>query len=135
MKKLTIIIEQNDDGFWGQIKEYPSIFTSGDNLTELRTNAKEALELYFDELGEEQIKNPRFELVVDVQNFFEINDYINVSKLAERSGMNTSLLRQYSKGIKFPSVEQVKRIERTIKEIGTELLNTHILNRPLELNK
>ena len=135
MKKLTIIIEQNDDGFWGQIKEYPAIFTSGENLTELRINAKEALELYLKEIDGEKIKNPGFELVVDVQKFFEINDFINVSKLAERSGMNKSLLRQYSKGIKFPSVEQVKRIERTIREIGTELLNTHIINRPLELNK
>ncbi len=135
MKKLTIIIEQNEDGFWGQIKEYPDIFTSGDNLTELRTNAIEALEIYLEELGKEKIRRPKFELVVDVQKFFELNDYINVSKLAERTGMNTSLLRQYSKGIKFPSVEQVRRIERTIKEIGAELLNTHLLNKPLELNQ
>ena len=134
MKKLTIIIEQNEEGYWGQIKEYPDVFTSGKTLTELRTNGTEALELYFENTGKPMIKRPKFELVIDLQEFFKINDYINVTKLAERTGMNTSLLRQYSKGLKFPSIEQVKRIEKTIREIGAELLNTHLLNKPLQIN-
>ena len=134
MKKLTIIIEQNEEGYWGQIKEYPDVFTSGKTLTELRTNGTEALELYFENTGKPMIKRPKFELVIDLQEFFKINDYINVTKLAERTGMNTSLLRQYSKGLKFPSIEQVKRIEKTIREIGAELLNTHVLNKPLQIN-
>ena len=134
MKKLTIIIEQNEDGYWGQVKEHPNVFTQGTSITELRNNAKEALELYLEGSGEPLIKNPKFEVVIDLQEFFKINNYINVTKLAERTGMNTSLLRQYSKGIKFPSVEQVKRIEKTIKEIGAELMNTHILSKPLQIN-
>lgn len=134
MKKLTIIIEQNQDGYWGQIKEYPNVFTQGDTITELMENAREALELYLEENNKPSIHTPSFEIVIDLQDFFTINDYINITKLAERTGMNTSLLRQYAKGIKFPSIEQVKRIETTIKEIGKELVNTHLLNKPLELN-
>lgn len=134
MKKLTIIVEQNKDGFWGQIKEYPNVFTGGGTLTELMSNANEAMELYFEGSEEPPIRNLKFEIVVDLQEFFSINDYINISKLAQRTGMNTSLLRQYAKGIKFPSLEQVARIEKTLKEIGAELLNTHLLNKPLEMN-
>lgn len=132
MKKLTIIVEQNQDGYWGQIKEYPNVFTSGETLTELLSNAQEAMDLYFED-SDKPLKTLRFELVVDLQEFFAINDYINITKLAKRAGMNTSLLRQYAKGIKYPSLEQVAKIENTLKEIGSELLNTHLLNRPLEM--
>lgn len=134
MKKLTIILEQNKDRYWGQIKEYPNVFTAGNTVTELMSNATEAMELYFEGSDEPPIGNLKFEIVVDLQEFFFINDYINITKLAQRTGMNTSLLRQYAKGIKFPSMEQVARIEKTLKEIGTELLNTHLLNKPMEMN-
>ena len=134
MKKLTLVIEQNNDGYWGQLKEYPTVFTSGKTIGELKSNAKEALELYLESIGKPAIKNPRFELVVDLQEFFKINDFINITKLAQRTGMNTSLLRQYAKGIKFPSMDQVARIEKTINEIGAELMNIHLLNKPMELN-
>ncbi len=87
-----------------------------------------------EETDKNPIMNPNFEFVVDLQEFFRIHDFINVTKLAKRTGMNTSLLRQYSKGIKFPSIDQVNRIEKTIKEIGSELLNTHLLNKPMGLS-
>lgn len=133
MKKLTIIVEQNQDGYWGQIKEHPNVFTGGETLKELLSNAQEAMELYF-ENGDMPQETLKFEIVVDLQEFFVINDYINITKLAKRAGMNTSLLRQYAKGIKYPSLEQVAKIERTLKEIGWELLNTHLLNKPIEMN-
>ena len=133
MKKLTIIIERNKDGYWGQIKEYPEVFCHGTTISEIQSNAEKGLAIYLEEIEGKEIKKPGFELVVDLQEFFRINDFINITKLAKRTGMNTSLLRQYAKGIKFPSVEQVKRIEKTIKEIGAELLNTHLLNKPIEV--
>ncbi|MBK8502983.1 MAG: type II toxin-antitoxin system HicB family antitoxin [Saprospiraceae bacterium] len=114
------------------MKEYPGVFTGGETLTELMTNANEAIRLYFEGSEEPSIVDPKFELVVDLQEFFSHNDYIDITKLAKRTGMNTSLLRQYAKGIKFPSIEQVARIEKTLKEIGAELINTHLLNKPLE---
>ena len=134
MTNLTLIIEKNNDEYWGQIQEYPDVFSHGSNLTDLMNNAQVALNLYLDTIGETSIDNPQFQLVVDLQEFFIINDFINITKLAKRTGMNTSLLRQYAKGIKFPSIEQVSRIERTIKEIGAELLKTHLLNKTIETN-
>lgn len=128
MKKLTIIVDQNKDGYWGQIQEYPHVFTHGHTITELMDNALDALTLYLEETNQPLVKHPTFEIVLDVQEFFVINDYINITKLAERSGLNSSLLRQYAKGIKFPSLDQVKRIEKTLKEIGAELINTQLVN-------
>ncbi len=133
MKKFTIVIERNKDGYWGQIQEYPEVFCYGTSLDEIKSDAEKGLMLYSEEMGDTKMEKPRFELLIDLQEFFKINDFINITKLAKRTGMNTSLLRQYAKGLKFPSVEQVGRIEKTIREIGAELLNTHLLNKPIKI--
>lgn len=88
-------------------------------------NTKEAIVLYFEE-NQQEVPKLKFELVMDIQEFFKGNEYINVSSLAKRIGMNSSLFRQYSKGIKFPSVDQVTKIEKAIKRIGRELSSTEL---------
>lgn len=121
MSKVTLIIEENSDGFWAEIKEYEGVFTYGETLAELKGNAIEALELYFEESRESKPSTFKFEFVFDIREFFEVNNYINISKLAERSGINPSLLRQYARGIKHPGAQQIAKIQSTIREIGQEL--------------
>jgi len=125
MSKYKLIIEKNKDGYWSQVAKLPNIFSSGETISELLQNSKDALELYFEE---SQKKTPKiqFELVMDIQEFFKVNEYINITSLAKRIGMNSSLLRQYSKGIKYPSIEQVAKIEKAIKQIGRELESTEL---------
>lgn len=121
MSRVTLIIEENKDGFWAQIKEFDGVFTHGETLEELKSNAVEALELYFEESESTMPENVQFEFVYDIREFFEVNDFINISKLAERSGINPSLLRQYARGIKYPGEKQIAKIQATIREIGKEL--------------
>ncbi len=125
MKQYKLIIEKNEHGFWGQLDKLKSVFSSGESITELIENTTEAIAIYFEELGKPV---PEFELdlVMDIQEFFKLNDYINITTLANRIGMNSSLLRQYSKGIKFPSVKQVAKIEKEIRKIGKELSSTEL---------
>lgn len=125
MSKYKLIIEKNKDGYWSQVEKLPNVFSSGDSIPNLIENTKEAIELHLSETGRE-IKRINFELVMDIQEFFKINEFINISCLAKRIGINSSLLRQYSKGIKFPSIEQVARIEKEIKQIGRELSKTEL---------
>jgi len=125
MSKYKLIVEKNKDVYWSQVEKLPGVFSSGDSIPNLIENSKEAIELYFDELGK-QVKHIEFELVMDIQEFFKANEFINITSLAKRIGMNSSLLRQYSKGIKFPSIEQVARIEKEIIQIGKELSKTKL---------
>ncbi len=125
MSKYKLIVEKNKDGYWSQVDQLPGVFSSGDSIPGLINNSKEAIELYLEEAG--QKVNPiEFELVMDIQEFFKVNEFINITSLAKRIGMNSSLLRQYSKGIKFPSIEQVARIEKEIQQIGKELSRTEL---------
>jgi len=63
-----------------------------------------------------------FEYNYDLKSIF---NYFGIEgkKLAEKIGMNDSLLRQYTNGITNPSDKQKKRIEEGLHEIGRELLN------------
>ena len=125
MKHYKLIIEKNVDGFWGQLDKLKSVFSNGESIDALIKNTNEAVSIYFEEIGK-PIPEYELELVMDIQNFFEVNDYINISTLAKRIGMNSSLLRQYSKGLKFPSVKQVAKIEKEIRKIGNELSCTEL---------
>ncbi len=125
MKKYKLIIEKNNDGYWSQVSELPGVFSSGTSVTELIKNSKEAIELFLEDSNVD-VPPIEFDLLMDIQEFFNINKFINISSLAKRIGMNASLLRQYAKGIKFPSMEQVSKIEKEIKKIGEELSNTEL---------
>lgn len=125
MSKYKLIVEKNVDGYWSQVEQFPGVFSHGDTIPNLLENSQKAVELYIEEIDQD-VKNIQFELVMDIQEFFNVNEFINITSLAKRIGMNSSLLRQYSKGIKFPSLEQVARIEKEIKQIGKELSSTEL---------
>ena len=125
MSDLTLIVEKNKDGFWAQVKEHEGVFTFGVTIEELKVNAIEALELAEIEFN----KQIDFSIQYDIQEFFASHDYINISKLAQRTGMNSSLLRQYASGIKFPGESQIKKIENAIHQIAEELKQTKIISQ------
>ena len=55
-KKLTAIIEREDDGFVALCPEL-DIASQGDTVDEARNNLKEALELFFETASPEEIKD------------------------------------------------------------------------------
>lgn len=119
--KLKFIVEKTDTGFSAYCKEYP-VYTTGDNFTELLSNAEEAISLYGEGLSD-QIKSKEIDLEIDLQQFFQYYRVINAKFLAKRIGMNESLLSQYVKGTKKPSAKQTSKILNGIHEIGRELIN------------
>lgn len=51
---------------------------------------------------------------------------ININQLALRMGINQSLLAKYICGAKKPSANRVKEIEKTLRELGNELMSVSI---------
>lgn len=126
MKTFRLVIEKAEDGYWGRISAGSDLITSfGNSIEDLKNNMREALKLSYEDKGK-ALPKYEYELVIDIQEFFTINNYINISTLAEHIGMNASLLRQYAKGIKYPSLKQVRRIENAVKEIGQQLIRTEL---------
>ncbi len=124
-KKIVIIVEKTDTGFSAFSDRYP-IFTTGQSIPELINNTYEASEFYFEE---EKIKiepnDIKFE--IDFKQFFKYYKVINAKFLAEKIGMNATLLSQYVSGTKKPSAKQTEKILSGIHQIGQELSGLNLL--------
>ncbi len=126
-KKIVLILEKTKTGFSAYALDYP-IFTTGKTISELLDNAFEAANLYFEE---EEIlishENIRFE--IDFKQFFQYYRVLNSKFLAERIGMNPTLLSQYVQGRKKPSDNQRDKILLGIHQIGQELSEINLIQR------
>ena len=126
-KKIDMIIEKTKTGFSAYANDYP-IFTTGKTIADLINNTYEAAALYFEE---QKIKlthdNINFE--VDFKQFFQYYKVINAKFLAEKIGMNPTLLSQYVQGHKKPSDKQTDKILLGIHQIGRELSELNLIHR------
>ena len=75
-------------------------------------------------LEEEGKEVPELEFVwhYDMKSFFNYFDFLNVSKVAERAGINPSLMRRYASGISNASEQQYEKLEQAVKEFSRELV-------------
>jgi len=127
-KKIKMIVEKTDTGFSAFSEDYP-IYTTGRTIPELIDNALEAANLLFeeDDIRFEQ-ENLKFE--IDFKQFFQYYKVINAKFLANKIGMNPTLLSQYVQGRKKPSDAQTEKILVGIHQIGQELSEINLIHRP-----
>lgn len=125
-KKVKIIVEKTKTGFSAYSEDYP-IFTTGRTIPELINNALEATQLHFEEEFEITHENLKFE--IDFAQFFQYYKVLNAKFLAEKIGMNPTLLSQYVQGYKKPSESQTEKILSGIHQIGQELSEMNLIYR------
>jgi transcriptional regulator with XRE-family HTH domain len=82
--------------------------------------------LYFED-EEIEIKRDNLKFEIDFKQFFEYYKILNASLLAQKIGMNPSLLSQYVHGHKKPSKKQTEKILYGIHEIGQELSDINLI--------
>lgn len=127
--KTTALIEKGKDGsftiFTPDIKS--TIIGEGDTVLEAKADfentVKEVMETY-EETGEpipEELQNITFEYKYDMPSFLNCYNYLNMTKLADRAGINPSLMRQYKRG-QYVSEKQASKIQEAVHKIGRELL-------------
>ena len=126
-KKIVMILEKTDTGFSAYASKYP-IYTTGKTIAELLDNAFEATNLYFEE---EKIIVPHdsIKFEIDFKQFFKYYRVLNSKFLAERIGMNPTLLSQYVHGRKKPSITQRDKILHGIQQIGHELSQINLIQQ------
>jgi predicted RNase H-like HicB family nuclease len=123
-KKIKIIVEKTETGF-SAYSDVFSIFTTGRTVPELINNSYEATQLYFENEYEITHDDLRFE--IDFEQFFQYFKVLNSKFLAERIGMNPTLLSQYVQGHKKPSENQTEKILTGIHQIGQELSDMNLI--------
>ena len=134
MKKVEIYVEKAEDGtYWGSSQNIPGgISAFGNSLDELKQNLKIAFQDYKEvakDLNEdwlEEIKDlTEFEYKLDIASFFKLLP-IKISAIAEKTGINPSLMSQYASGKANASEERARKIEKAIHELGEDLLSISI---------
>ena len=122
-KKIVVIIEKTNTGFSAYASDFP-VYTTAATINKLLDNVKEAFSLY---LEDEKFNVSGIKFEIDLKQFFQYYKVINSRALAEKIGMNPTLLSQYIRGHKKPSENQSRRILYGINRIGQELAEMSII--------
>lgn len=125
--KIIMIVEKTETGFSAYSDKYP-IYTTGRTVPELINNSYEAASLYYEEEGS-RINHDNVKFEIDFKQFFQYYKVINSKFLADKIGMNPTLLSQYVKGHKKPSYKQTEKILMGIHQIGQELAEINLIYR------
>lgn len=127
--KTTALIELGRNGRYSIYTPdiESTIIGEGDTVDEARVDfensVNEVLDMYEEEnlTLPEELRGVEFEYKYDLSSFFNFFDFLNVSKLAKRIGINGSLMQHYKRGDVYVSEQRIKQIERGIHAIGKEL--------------
>ena len=118
---IQLILEKDAGKLWGRLLyDENLIVDSATTLPSLEKKLRKALKDFH------QVEDVKFEYAYDLTVFFEEFNFLNQSKIAELSGINASLLRQYASGVKNPSEVQAKKIQTTIRNLAARLKNVQI---------
>lgn len=127
--KATVVIEKAKDGTFSCYMEDAdrfdfALFGNGETAEEAKNDLLTAYGEIKEMNAEEGKETPKlgFEWKYDLQSFFDYFSVINVSKLADKAGINASQLRQYRSGLSKASQKQYDKLEECVHEIGKELI-------------
>ncbi len=126
-KRVTVIVERTKDGFYSCFVEdkLPNCILAGygDTAAEAKSDMQvgyyEINELNAKE-GKELLPELTYVYKYDMQPFFEQFPWINVSKIAEETGINPSLMRQYAAGITMVGQKQYDKIRRALQKLSKD---------------
>ncbi len=133
--KIEVIIEVKDGMLWGIVEGKGDFIPTpyGKTVTDLKQNLKALVLDYQQNEGKKDkfwskvdANNMDIEISYDLQAFFKEFKEIKISSLAESANLNPSLLRQYATGNKYPSADQVKKIELAVQDLGKKLKRVSI---------
>ena len=122
---MNITIEKTNTGYSAYANDLP-VFTTAQTIPVLYENLIEAFNLHYQD-SNFFVTNDNLRLHLDLQQFFQYYKVLNAKFLAQRIGMNATLLSQYVRGIKKPSAKQTHRIIEGIQTIGKELADINLV--------
>ncbi|MCF0043374.1 hypothetical protein [Dyadobacter fanqingshengii] len=123
---IRLIVEGEEGSLWGRVEyEDNLIVDEADSIEQLQKQMKQLL-LDFHDLDP---KSYEFFIEYDLTAFFLEFDFLKMTKIAELSGLNGSLVRQYATGKKHPSAKQAEKIENAVKQLAQQLSDIHIYAR------
>lgn len=111
-----LVVEKSGSELWGSVKVKGNlIYDVANSMTSLQKKLKTAV------LEIENVEIEDFDVSYDLTSFFEQHSYLKITDIAKYAEINQALMRQYAAGVKYPSEDRVKQIEKAIRQIGRDL--------------
>ena len=121
--KVELVIEKGEDELWGSVKYNDNLIAdAGTDIADLEQKFKKLLN-DFEGVDPDELE---FVHLYDVYALFQKFDFLNISKIADRAGINPGLMRQYASGLKHPSLSRAKEIENVLHELAAQMGKTLI---------
>ena len=127
--KALVIIEKDENGYGAYTDNLTTVLHgSGASVQEAREEllaGYQELLAFYQESGEplpKELQDLTFDYKYDISAMFNVFDFLNASRFAERVGISPSLMRHYKGGNTYISSDQAKKIETGLHQIGRELL-------------
>ena len=119
--RLQLVLERDNGMLWGRVTYNKDLIVdSAATLLALEKKLRRVFQNFH------RLDNIEFDYVYDLTVFFEEFSFLNQSKIAELSGINPGLLRQYASGVKHPSREQANKIQKSIRDLAKTLRSVKI---------
>lgn len=127
MKTIIIIIEKNDDGFWAYAENERGITGGGETVLACKQDVLDCIETMkeFDAANRPKFLNDPYNLLYrfDVESLFAYYKGIFTNSALERlTGINQKQLQHYASGHRKPRLQQIKKIQSALHQLGNELL-------------
>ena len=126
-KKILVTVEYGLDKTYScysetPIGDYALVDGDGETVAEAKADFLKAVE----ECREANPDDKRytglsFEYKYDLRSFFNYFNFLNVTEIAKRAGINPSLMRQYTTGAKTAGEKTYNRLAPCIDQIKAEL--------------
>ena len=126
-KKVLVTIEFGNDGTYScyseqPIGDYALIDGDGASVAEAKEDFLKAVEECRQAYPQDdRYNNLVFEYKYDLRSFFNYFNFLNVSEIAKRAGINPSLMRQYTSGEKNAGESTYKKLSACLAQIKSEL--------------
>ena len=123
----NIVIEMaSDGGFACYMQEtipHLALLGYGDTAKEAKEDLLQSYEEIKEMLKEDGIEVEELTFVwhYDIKSFFDYFDFLNVSKVAERAGINPSLMRKYTSGVANAGEGQYNKLKKAVDSFSKEL--------------
>ncbi|MCK9638989.1 MAG: helix-turn-helix transcriptional regulator [Prolixibacteraceae bacterium] len=125
--KTTALIERGDDGSFGIFTPYleSTIFGEGKTVAEAKedfVNSVNEVSAYFDETGNQSLKDIEFEYKFDMASFLQYySNILSLAGLERLTGINQGQLSHYVTGRRKPSPKTVEKIEKSLHNFANEI--------------
>ena len=127
MKKIKILIEKNQDGYWGHATNISNVVGYGETLEACKANILESIELAktLDKKNKFPYADNEYELVYNfdlvslLENYKGVISNVGFERL---TGINQKQMHHYATGLKKPRAEQKKKIVDGLHKLGQELM-------------